>query len=121
MLSLTSVSCVIVTREQLAMVSVLMSRQAVRHPMALTRSPRTLEDVLNSPPVGNVTNLLECARRADGGAAVVIASSRFMRRYGMDSKLAPVILGGGEASGPLYPPRVIDETMFSCDEAAEYA
>ena len=35
-----------VTREQLAMVSVLMSRQAARHPAALTRAPRTLDEVL---------------------------------------------------------------------------
>ena len=26
-----------------------------------------------------------------------------------------VVLGGGEASGPLYPPVAIDETMFSCE------
>jgi hypothetical protein len=26
-----------------------------------------------------------------------------------------VVLGGGEASGPLYPPAVIDESMFSCE------
>ena len=26
-----------------------------------------------------------------------------------------VILGGGEASGPLYPPEEIDESMFSCE------
>ena len=33
------------TREQLAMCSVLMSRQASRHPLALTRRPRTLDEV----------------------------------------------------------------------------
>jgi hypothetical protein len=32
-----------------------------------------------------------------------------------------VVLGSGEASGPLYPPAVIDEEMFSCEDAAEYA
>lgn len=26
-----------------------------------------------------------------------------------------MVLGGGEASGPLYPPVAIDETMFSCE------
>ena len=34
-----------ITREQLAMVSVLMSRQAARHPEALTRKAHTLEEV----------------------------------------------------------------------------
>jgi acetyl-CoA acetyltransferase len=112
---------IIVTREQLAMVSVLMSRQAVSHPYALTKKPRTLEEVLASPQIGAVTNLLECARRADGGAAIVIASSRFIKRHNLDDIHAPVILGGGEASGPLYPPRVVDESMFSCDEACQFA
>ena len=32
-----------------------------------------------------------------------------------------VVLGGGEASGPLYPPPVIDDAMFSCELAARSA
>eukprot|EP00931_Biecheleriopsis_adriatica_P053891 TRINITY_DN31651_c0_g2_i1.p1 TRINITY_DN31651_c0_g2~~TRINITY_DN31651_c0_g2_i1.p1 ORF type:complete len:406 (+),score=67.04 TRINITY_DN31651_c0_g2_i1:68-1285(+) len=116
-----------ITREQLAMVSVLMSRQAVRHPNSLTRQPHTLEDVLGSRNIAPATNLLECARRADGGAAVIVASSRLahkMPQYGVGPLCqsgGAVILGGGEASGPLYPPPVIDETMFSCEEAAKQA
>lgn len=128
-----------VTREQLAMVSVLMSRQATRHPQALTRRPHSLGDVLNSRPIATSTNLLECARRADGGAALIVASSLFMdQRLGHDSvssrdgqpsaNLGPfaagggiVVLGGGEASGPLFPPPVVDESMFSCEEAARSA
>ncbi len=30
-------------------------------------------------------------------------------------------LHAGEASGPLYPPKVIDEEMFSCEEAVRAA
>jgi len=108
------------TREQLAMCSVLMSRQAVKHPYSLTRKARTLDEVLTSPRIGKVTNLLECARRADGGAAIIVASSAFLQRKGL-SKKGAVFLGGGEASGPLYPPPVIDEDMFSCEEAARSA
>lgn len=128
-----------VTREQLAMCSVLMSRQAARHPCALTRQPRTLEDVLAAPPVAPVTGLLECARRSDGGAAIIVSSSDYMdERLGHDElsaehgiasrSLGPfaarggvVVLSGGEASGPLYPPAVIDESMFSCEQAARAA
>lgn len=116
-----------VTREQFAMVSVLMSRQASRHPLALTRSPHSLEDVLNSKQIAPVTNLLECARRADGGAAIILASSSFLEstsRSGLGSLArigGAVVLGGGEASGPLFPPPVIDESMFSCELAAKQA
>lgn len=108
-----------VTREQLAMSAVLMSMQAVKHPFALTRKAHSLKDVLNSKKVGSATNILECARRADGGAAIIVASSNFVQREGL--KPGPKIIGGGEASGPLYPPRVIDEELFSCEEAVRRA
>jgi acetyl-CoA acetyltransferase len=108
------------TREQLAMCSVLMSRQAARHPDALTRTPHTLEQVLSARSVAPVTGLLECARRADGGAAVVVASDRFLERAGRAGRTIAV-RGGGEGSGPLYPPPVIDEDMFSCEEACARA
>merc|ERR1712216_738165 len=99
----------------------------------------SLEDVLSSRPIAPATNLLECARRADGGAAIIVASSTFMdNRLGHDSvssttgkpseSLGPaasaggiVVLGGGEASGPLFPPSDIDETVFSCEQAARSA
>lgn len=49
--------------------------------------------------------------------------SRVLRQDGVSSaRLGPVaatgglvVLGGGEASGPLYPPEEIDESMFSCE------
>lgn len=113
-----------VTREQLAMVSVLMSRQAVKHPYALTRTSHTLEGVLKSFSIAPATSLLECARRADGAAAVIVASNQFMaNNFESQHKIwkAPVILGGGEASGPLYLPDEITEEMFSCERAARKA
>jgi acetyl-CoA acetyltransferase len=113
-----------VTREQLAMVSVLMSRQAKNHPYALggkSKSHYSLSDVLTAKPIGNVTSILECARRADGGAAIILASTRFMKEHNLSLLRAPVVLSGGEASGPLYPPNIIDEEMFSCEEAVSRA
>ena len=114
------------TREQLAMVSVLASRQASRHPDAMTTTPHTLEDVLNAPEIAPSVGLLECARRADGGAAVIVCSSRFLERKNLARKGNNgagdvVILGGGEAAGPLYPPAIVDETMFSCEVAMRNA
>lgn len=63
-----------VTREQLAMCSVVMSRQAQRHPYALSKKSHTLKQVLESPMIHSVTNGLECARRADGGAAIIVGT-----------------------------------------------
>lgn len=120
-----------VTREQLAMVSVLMSRQALRHPLAITRTPLTLEEVLGAKKIGPMTGLLECARRADGGAALIVASSDYLQHQVAQGRAnarlerryhnSPYVLSGGEGSGPLYPPPIIDEEMFSCDQAASTA
>lgn len=113
-----------ITREQLAMVSVLMSWQAQRHPDALCRRAHTLDQVLQSPQVAPVTSLLECARRADGGAAFILSSSRhYKRHFKKDLSKCPVVIATGEASGPLYPPPVheITEEMFSCERACSFA
>eukprot|EP01065_Artemidia_motanka_P046147 TRINITY_DN6926_c3_g1_i1.p1 TRINITY_DN6926_c3_g1~~TRINITY_DN6926_c3_g1_i1.p1 ORF type:complete len:427 (+),score=56.74 TRINITY_DN6926_c3_g1_i1:56-1282(+) len=112
------------SREQLAMCSVLMSHQAPKHPKALCRTPHTLQQVLDSPPVGKVTTRLECARRADGGGALIVASSRFLERHNIPHwRSAPVVMSGGEGSGPLYPPPLADitEDHFSCEEACGLA
>jgi acetyl-CoA acetyltransferase len=112
------------TREQLAMCSALMSIMASRHPSALTKKIRTVEDVMSATTVAPVTTVLECARRADGGAALLVASSKFLEKKGLSRDTGCVIVGGGEASGPLFPPKNVDditETMFSCEEAAAIA
>ena len=112
------------TREQLAMCSSLMSIMASRHPMALTKKPRSVEQVLSSQKVASVTSVLECARRADGSAAILVASSQFLAKKGLPSDTGCVIISGGESSGPLYPPKRfedINEYAFSCEEAAAIA
>jgi len=82
------------TRRQLAMVSVLMSAQASRHPRALQRTPYTLDQVLGATAIAPHTGLFECARKSDGAAAVIITSSSFAS--------APIaILGGAETGGPV--------------------
>jgi acetyl-CoA acetyltransferase len=118
-----------VTREQLAMVPVLMSMQAMKHPDALCRKPYTLEEVLQSKLVGKVTNLLECARRADGAAAIILSSANHYKRCLKEDpsrkplEMCPVVVSTGEASGPLYPPPLGEITgdLFSCERAAKHA
>jgi acetyl-CoA acetyltransferase len=107
-----------VTREQLAMCAVLMSHQAARHPLALAGAPRTLDEVLASPRIAPVTTLLECARRADGGAAVVLAAAERVEAAGRPRVR---VAGCGEGAGPLAPPQSIDESMFSAAEACHRA
>jgi hypothetical protein len=98
-----------------------MSYMSLRHPSALTKKPNSYEDVLASPQVASATTVLECARRADGGAALLVASQDFLEKKGLDPNTGVVIVGGGEGSGPLYPPLEISEDLFSCEQAAKVA
>jgi acetyl-CoA acetyltransferase len=116
------------TREQLAMVPVVMSHLSARHPDALCRTPYTLEQVLSSRRIAPVTNLLECARRADGAAAFIVSSERHWKRRFSAAALTtgrPVVVSVGESSGPLYPPKALDRFMnpedFSSRKAAKRA
>jgi acetyl-CoA acetyltransferase len=114
------------TRRQLAMVPVLMSAMATRHPDALCREPYSLEEVLNSRQIAPVTGLLECARRSDGAVALIVSSERhYKRNFGRKlDHTSPAIVGVGEASGPLYPPpnpEDISPADFSCERAAKLA
>ncbi|KAF8060499.1 hypothetical protein HT031_004675 [Scenedesmus sp. PABB004] len=106
------------TREQLAMCASLMTLQASRHPGALERRPRPLAEVLASPPVASVTTKLECARRADGAAALIVAAAG-SRCDGPAVRVS--VLGGGEGSGPLVPPAQLSEECFSAASAAAAA
>jgi len=77
--------------------------------------------VLSSAPVAPVTSSLECAKRTDGAAAVVIASSSHLASIGRSEDEGVAIIGGGEGSGPLHPPDTISEDMFSAEEAVQRA
>ena len=127
------------TRDQLRMVVSLQSFHAGIHPESLfyQRSKNeknnsnnkshtniqytSLDEIRQSSDVTPNISLLECARRADGAACLILASNRFLRRRGLYRKGLPTVIGGGESSGPLYPPNEMNETPFSCDEAMMYA
>jgi len=65
------------------MVASLMTLQAARHPLALQRRPRAVAEVLASKRVAAVTTSLECAKRVDGAAAVIVVSSEFAAAHGL--------------------------------------
>ena len=113
-------------REHFGMVPVLMSYHGVKHPLSImyNRQPHSLQDVLQSKQICPMTNLLECARRADGAAAIIVASTGYVKNTTHKPDIDVLILGGGESSGPLYPPineSDINDDIFSCEEAATIA
>lgn len=140
------------TRRQLQMVPSLESFHASLHPSSLqsqksnytidseqaaeptstSKYPRryysaytSLEQVQSSPPVTSNISLLECARRADGAACLILASNRFLQRKSLWSRGTPVVIGGGAFSGPLYPPldpdRITDAMYASSQQAMDRA
>ena len=117
-----------ITRDQLRMVVSLESFHAGMHPESLfykksggTKTYSTLDEVRGAPDVTPNISLLECARRADGAACLIMASNRFLKRRGLDVRGSVTVVGTGESSGPLYPPDEMNETPFSCEEAMAYA
>lgn len=81
----------------------------------------TLEQVRQAPSITPNLSILECARRADGAACLILASNRFLARQGLYQEGLPTVVGGGESSGPLYPKLDITEAHFSCEQAMSYA
>jgi acetyl-CoA acetyltransferase len=89
-------------------------------------SPYTsLKKVQSAPSIAPNISLLECARRADGAACLILASNRFLQRRNLWAPGIPVVIGGGAFAGPLYPPqdpKEITDTLYaSCRQAMERA
>ena len=70
------------TSATLAAASVLMHRNAVRHPLARYRKPCSIEEVLASPMVSDPLHLLEICAVSDGAAALVLGTEEQARRRG---------------------------------------
>eukprot|EP00026_Physarum_polycephalum_P014376 Phypoly_transcript_14882.p1 GENE.Phypoly_transcript_14882~~Phypoly_transcript_14882.p1 ORF type:complete len:320 (+),score=29.59 Phypoly_transcript_14882:94-960(+) len=116
------------TREQLAMVSVAMGRQAQYHPLAIAygKTPLTLEQVLASKKVASVTSQFECSRRADGASAVIVVSKKFWKDHAKKYPFLPPpvnVIGYGEASGFLRASEVanIQDDQLPLKQAAALA
>jgi acetyl-CoA acetyltransferase len=78
------------TREQLAEVAVAARAWARMNPVAWSREPLTIEDVLNAPLVCEPFGVRDCCLVTDGGAAAVVVSAERAR----DLATAPVhVLG----------------------------
>ncbi len=83
------------TKEQLAMVAVKNHENASKNPIAQYPYRISVEDVLNSPPVAEPLNLLDCSPITDGAAAVILCSERFAKK--LSDKLV-YIIGSGHAT-----------------------
>lgn len=96
------------TAEDLAAVCVKNRRHAVDNPYAQFRAETSIDEVLGSRMIAHPLTLLQCCARADGAAAVVVASEAVTRRQ---RDLQPVrILASAQCSGK-YKPGYRDMTV----------
>ncbi len=72
------------TREQVAMVPVKNHRNGSLNPRSQYKNLITVEEVLNSRPIAEPLNLLDCCPIGDGAAAVVITSKEVAQRHTTD-------------------------------------
>ncbi len=78
------------TREQLAAVAVAARQWAQRNPIAFSRDPLTLADVMASRMVCDPLSVLDCCLVTDGAGAIIMTRAERAR----DSNRAPVYLLG---------------------------
>jgi len=108
------------TREQLAAVAVSSRNWALLHPDALMRShgPITVSDVINSRPIAEPFNMLDCSVPCEGGAAFLVARGEIARSI---TAQPAYLLGAGEYHdhGPVIGVR--DFTSMGARRAAEGA
>jgi benzoylsuccinyl-CoA thiolase BbsB subunit len=95
------------TVEDLAAVCVKNRRHAVPNEHSQFRSETTVEEVLASRMIADPLTLLQCCARADGAAAVVVASERVAR----STAKMPIRIVASEQSSGRYMPGFRDMTM----------
>ncbi|MEV6104055.1 acetyl-CoA acetyltransferase [Streptomyces sp. NPDC051940] len=82
------------TAEQLASVAVQARANAAANPLAMYRTPITVDDVQSGPVIADPFTKLHCCIRSDGGCAVLLAAEEYVT----DTRRPPVwVLGSGTA------------------------
>jgi acetyl-CoA acetyltransferase len=76
------------TAETLAAVAVKARRHAGNNPLAVFRTPITVEEVLSSPTVAGPLTRLQCCPPTSGAAAAVVCTEEFARKHGLDARVA---------------------------------
>ncbi len=78
------------SRDQLAEMAVVSRDHAVRHPNAHMKTQITVDDVINSKPIAEPLNILDCCLISDAGGAYIVTSAERAK----DLKSDPIYLYG---------------------------
>ena len=102
------------TRDDFAAVKVKNARHGAANPNARYRKEVSLEEVRESPVVADPLRLLDICATSDGGAALVLTSTRFARSRGVRD---PVRIAALSTVTPRFPKTVLDMPDFATDSA----
>jgi acetyl-CoA acetyltransferase len=80
-----------VSAESFARIGEKNHRHSVNNPYSQFQDEYTLEDILNAPMVHHPLTKLQCCPTSDGGAAVVLASERFVTEHGLAEQAVEII------------------------------
>ena len=69
------------TKEQLALLSVIAHKHGTKNPDAHFRREVTVEQVVNAPMVADPLTIMNCSPVSDGAAALVLTSGEIARKY----------------------------------------
>ncbi|MCP4757291.1 MAG: thiolase family protein [Proteobacteria bacterium] len=85
------------TQRQLAVVSSKNHSASVHNPYAQYRTPFTVEEILEAPPIAYPLTRPMCSPVGDGAAAIVICSKDYVKKIGASKpiKILATVLGGG--------------------------
>lgn len=87
------------TRDELSLVPVKAHRNGAKNPLAHFQKEVSVEKVNNSPLIADPLRLYDCCATSDGAAALVLASDKAVREYGL---LDPAIKVLGVGHGTDY-------------------
>lgn len=104
------------TPEDFARVKVKNARHGLANPMARYRKEVSVEDVLASAVVSDPLHLLDICATSDGAAAVVVASTAFAEKLGIQD---PVQVRAVSTVTPTFPNTVLDMPNISTDCAVD--
>jgi acetyl-CoA acetyltransferase len=100
------------TQEDFAAVKVKNARHGLDNPNARYRKEVSAEDVLSSAVVSDPLHLLDICATSDGAAAVIVASTEYAKRLGLDD---PVRINAIATVTPTFPNTVMDMPQLSTD------
>jgi acetyl-CoA acetyltransferase len=103
------------TPEDFAAVKVKNARHGLVNPNARYRKEVSVEDVLASAVVSDPLHLLDICATSDGAAAVVVASTEYAKKIGLER---PVRVSAVSTVTPTFPHTVMDMPNISTDSKA---